>query len=132
MVDRTGRVALLLLLVVPALAWVLQGCGTMEDLQNELSQSGTPLIQQISPSTGIVGTAVAVRGANFGTTAGELAFQDPVSARFVVAQVSSWANDVIVASVPQMDAATGALKVGLKTSTGQVPALPGEFVLTRN
>jgi len=118
----------LISLAFPFVAGTLMGCQTSDDT----SSSTTPTIVQVVPSQGVVGTAIAVRGTNFGSSTGELALQDPNTSRFVLATVSGWSDDVIVASVPTMDSATGVLKVGLKTSSGNIPASAGTFTLTSN
>jgi hypothetical protein len=129
---RRFLIGALLALVIPLCLATLLGCSSLSDLQNQLSASGVPVIQSVSPAQGVVGAAVAVQGTNFGTSQGVLVFQDPKTSRNVTAPVSSWGDTMIVASVPGMDSTTGILKIGLQTTGQQVPVNPGLFTLLKN
>ncbi|MBI4863265.1 MAG: hypothetical protein HY815_23820 [Candidatus Riflebacteria bacterium] len=118
-----------------ALVWAaLLGCSAEEEVQ-KIFRGPTPTkpeIRSVTPSQGAVGSVVAVKGVGFGPSPGQLAFEDPTTARFVLAKVSGWADDMIVATVPAMDTATGVLKIGLKTTGEQVPASPALYTLIKN
>ena len=120
----------LLFLAVPALlAWAISGCSTSDLLKT--SSTTTPVINSISPSTGVPGATVIIQGANFGTTAGTVAFQDTNQA-FMAAPVATWTDTAVVVTVPTMPSGPQAAKVGMQTSAGLVPASAATFNVTRS
>src|SRR5208282_2364558 len=82
-----------------------------------LTVSPPPAITGISPSTGVVGTAVTISGSGFGST------QSNNSVAFggvVAATASSWSDSQIIVNVPQ-GAITGPVTVTVATITAQGP-----------
>jgi YD repeat-containing protein len=84
-----------------------------------------PTIASLNPSSGVYGTAVAISGSNFGTSAGTVAFNGQSAA------VTSWSDSSITATVPS-NASTGNVVVsngGLQSNganfTVSVPSITG-------
>lgn len=63
---------------------------------NGVTFTVTPKINSLTPTSGVVGTAVTISGANFGTTQGT----STVTFNGVAATPSSWSATTIVAAVP--------------------------------
>jgi len=89
-------------------------CGSVKNLYFVLTLSDTvlPHTNSISPTSGPVGTLVAISGSNFGSTQGS----STVSLGTTAATVSSWSDTQIIATVPSLS--VGTYDVMITTSAG--------------
>ena len=111
-------------------AWIMQ----MVAFRGAGSGAGTsPSVTSLNPSSGAVGTSVAVAGTNFGATQGA----STITFNGTVATPTSWSATSIVAPVPA-SATTGnvVVTVGGQASNGSsftvTTALPGEPTLIQH
>ena len=114
--------------VAVLLSIALAGCASTDDVVNAVKATGIPVITQLVPDNGKPGDTIAVRGANFGTTAGTVGFQD-ANGNNDQAAITSWQDDTIVLKVPQIPGNPDSAPVHLITSGGMAAQLPPSFTL---
>src|SRR6202040_3945562 len=82
-------------------------------------EGATPAVSSVSPSSGPIGTMVAISGSDFGTTQGSVSFNG------TPAGILEWNNMSIIAQVPP-SATTGPVQV----SVSGVPSNTNNFRVT--
>lgn len=127
---RTRKVLAAMLVMAPMGAATLLGCKSYDDLMKELSESGVPVMTSVVPASAKVGEVITVRGANFGTAAGRIGFDDAalVAQR---AEVVSWNSDFVVTKVPSLAGAPSVTKIRLMNSDGKEAPLPMDFTIAK-
>jgi hypothetical protein len=83
------------------------------------STQAAPVITNLLPSAGPVGSPVTINGSNFGTSQGQVAFNG------IAAVVSNWSNSQISAVVPP-----GAMTGSVLITVAGVPSNEAEFTVT--
>lgn len=108
-----------MLLVVPILMTVAQGCKTVDEIQSELKSTGVPVITSMVPEPAKVGAIVTLRGLNLETKQGRVGFQDG-NGNVSIAEVQGWADDFIVVKLPPLVGNPAESKVHVVTASGKV------------
>ena len=108
-----------MLLIVPLLMTRVLGCKSIDEIQNELKNSGQPVITSIVPNSAKFGQTVTLRGVNFETATGRVAFQD-ANKNVAVAEIVGWAEDFVVVKVPSLAGSPTESQVHMVTAGGKV------------
>jgi len=117
--------------LMPFFIALLSGCDTSSLLGN--SNTSAPTVTTVVPSAGKVGSTFTIQGSGFGTTMGDMGFQNPVDQSKIPAEADVWTDSVIVGKVPFVpgsNVANVTTKIGFSTSDGRVPASLPAFTVT--
>jgi len=117
------RLAAMALMTVTAL--VLTGCAQTDPFDVYRDQ-GLPLVLDMSPTAGVIGTAVTLSGELFGATQGEGSVKVFCGSDggAVDAAIESWADTVIVFRIPSAHTLDARVVVELRNDKGLLCPFP--------